>query len=65
MLYTTIYTNHDSGRGFASSYTISATCRTLMQSELKTNISELNKRGERVIKIKSLKKGQEIESVQL
>ena len=51
MLYATIFTNHDRGYGFASKYTISATCKTLLNGAVYTAVKELNIRGEKVIKI--------------
>lgn len=51
MLYATIFTNHDRGYGFASKYTISATCKTLLNDRIYTATKDLNARSEKIIKI--------------
>ena len=51
MKYATIYTNHDSGRGFAAQYTICEPCTILLNNAINDNIKVVNKRGESIGKI--------------
>lgn len=51
MVGATLYTNHDRGYGFSSSYTLTASCRTLLLDKIHQTKKELAQNKIIVLKI--------------